>query len=71
MATEFLGIIAASLVVVSFTFKKPLEIRTANLFGAVLFIIYGFLIESVSVWFLNTVLVFVQLYHIRELLERK
>lgn len=57
---EWLGVAAAIVVLVSFTFKGEKAIRAVNAVGAALFVVYGLLIGSVSVWLLNSILIVVQ-----------
>jgi Ca2+/Na+ antiporter len=61
---ELIGIIASVMVLMSFIFKSENKIRTVNIFGATLFVIYGFLINSFSVWFLNLILIVVHCYNL-------
>jgi len=63
---EILGIIASILVLISFLFKKEKQIRTINIFGAIMFVIYGLLINAFSVWLLNGILVIIHLYYINK-----
>lgn len=59
---EFLGVLASVFVLISFLFKQPTYIRVVNIFGALLFVIYGLLIGALSVWVLNGILIFIHLY---------
>lgn len=62
---ELIGILATLLVLVSFLFTGETKIRVINIIGAVIFVIYGVLINSLSVWILNGALIiihFVKLY---------
>jgi hypothetical protein len=61
---EALGILATIFVLISFLFKSTLKIRLVNIIGAVLFVIYGLLINSISVWLLNGALIIIHLYFI-------
>lgn len=62
MSYEILGIIASTLVLISFLFKKERSIRLVNILGAIMFVIYGLLINALSVWLLNGILIFIHLY---------
>lgn len=57
---EWIGILAGVFIVISFLMKGELKIRAVNIIGAALFVVYGFLIESISVTILNLILVIVQ-----------
>ncbi len=66
MWTEILGISATVFVLISFLMKDAVGIRKINIIGAFLFVIYGVLINSISVWLLNGVLLIVHIYHLRK-----
>ena len=59
MNYEIIGTLASVLVLMSFLFSGEKKIRTVNIFGAVLFVIYGALINAFSVCFLNGILLIV------------
>ena len=61
---EILGISASLMVLISFLFRKEAHIRAVNIAGALLFVIYGYCIDSFSVWFLNGVLIIIHLYYL-------
>jgi len=71
MAIEVIGIVATIIVLLSFVFKEPVQIRAVNAIGAVLFVIYGIMINALSVWLLNLILIVIQLYNIIDLKKRK
>ncbi len=56
---EWLGLLAAALVLVSFLMKDERTIRLVNIIGATVFVVYGLLIHSGSVWLMNGALVVV------------
>ncbi len=51
---EVIGIVASVMIVASFFVNGEKTIRAANMVGSVVFIIYGVLIGSFSVAFLNS-----------------
>lgn len=59
---ELIGTLASVLVLISFIMNGEVKIRVVNIFGAILFVIYGFFIQSLSVTFLNGVLLVVHAY---------
>lgn len=61
---EYIGMLASVIVLASFLAKTEKTIRKINLVGAIVFVFYGLLSGAVSIWFLNGVLVFVQIFHI-------
>lgn len=71
MNPEIIGIVATTIVLVSFLAKKPKHIRLINAFGAVLFIIYGYAIRAVSVYLLNGALVFIHIIYLIDIMKRE
>ena len=65
---ELIGTIASVMVLISFTMNGEKRIRIVNIVGAILFVIYGVLINSFSVAFLNGALLLV---HLKKLLGFK
>lgn len=62
---DFIGYLASVFVVLSFFIRSNIiHIRTINLVGCVLFVIYGILIKSIPVVLPNGILIFVQLYYL-------
>ena len=59
---EVSGIIATLFIVVAFAMNSKKLIRIFDTIGAVLFIIYGILINSLSVWLLNGILVIINIH---------
>ena len=68
MNNEIFGIAASSMVLLSFLMRGERNIRLINIFGALTFVFYGYLINSFSTILLNGVLVIV---HITKLLRAK
>lgn len=63
-SVEILGLLATVLVLVSFLCKGEKSIRTINICGAALFVVYGLALDALSVWLLNGVLVIVHLWYL-------
>ena len=61
---EFIGLLASCFVLLSFVFKRAAVIRSVNILGAALFVVYGLLIGSLSVWLLNGILIIVHIYYL-------
>ena len=59
---EILGIIATLFVLAAFMLNDVKQIRTVDLIGAILFVVYGILIHSLSVSLLNGILIIIHLY---------
>ena len=66
MNIEILGTIASVFVLISFLMKGEIKIRLINIVGALIFVIYGLIINAFSVWFLNGALF---LIHIAKLIK--
>jgi hypothetical protein len=64
MNIELLGTLASVLVLVSFMMKDEKSIRSVNIIGAIIFVIYGICINAFSVWFLNGALCLVHTYRL-------
>lgn len=64
---ELIGVIASIVIVISFFMNSEKGIRKINLFGSFIFAIYGGLIGSISVLFLNSVSVIVNIVKIYKL----
>lgn len=64
---EFLGIVASLFVISAFCFKDVKIIRILDCIGAILYIMYGFLIGSFSNILLNSFLVIVQIFNLYKL----
>ena len=64
---ELIGIIASLFVLVCFTFDDEKKIRIFDGVGALLYVVYGILIGSISNVFMNTVLVGIQIYKLYKL----
>lgn len=63
-AIELLGYVAMILVACSFLLKDIVKLRLVNALGALCFVIYGFLIDSLPVAGLNIFVVCVNVYYI-------
>ena len=68
---EWMGLLAAALVLVSFLMKDERTIRIVNIVGAVVFVVYGILIKSASVWVMNFALVAVHIARLVKLDKQK
>lgn len=64
---EAIGVLASVIVLLSFVMNGESKIRIINIIGALLFIVYGVLINAFSVWFLNGTLLIVHIYKLVKL----
>ena len=68
---EIIGTVASICVLLSFLQTGEKRIRTFNIIGAVIFVIYGLLIQAHSVWILNAILIGIQIYKIHRIHKQK
>ena len=68
---EIVGWIATFVVIGSFLINDMLKLRSVNLIGATLWLIYGIISGSFSIMFLNIVVMCIQIFKIRQLLKNK
>lgn len=47
--TEFVGYLASIMVLISFTMKDVKKLRTVNMIGCLLFVVYGFLMPTMRI----------------------
>lgn len=67
MSWEYLGYIASAFLVASLTMTDVVKLRWYNMFGCIVFTIYGVAIGAVPVVFTNGLLALVNMYHIVKL----
>lgn len=65
---EIVGYVASALVAVSLMMSSVLRLRLLNLLGAAAFTVYGVLIGAYPVAVVNLLIVFINLYHLRQML---
>ena len=68
---EILGYVASILVASSFFMKDVVILRTINTFGAIGFVIYGLLLPTYPVAFLNTLVAGANICYIWQALKQK
>ena len=66
MNPEATGITGTLFVLASFLAKGERKIRTINIAGALLFVVYGVLTNALSTWLLNGTLVLIHIYYLRK-----
>ncbi|WP_409258619.1 uroporphyrinogen decarboxylase [Riemerella anatipestifer] len=64
MNPEYIGYLASAFVAISFLLKEINKIRMVNLIGCLLFVAYGFLIDSLPVTITNILISLVQIYYL-------
>lgn len=74
MWKEIIGIAATVLILFSMlfkttTYKGDLRMRILNLTGSAVFMVYGILLPAISTAILNGILIFVNSYHIYDLVK--
>lgn len=68
---EIIGWIATFAVIGSFLINDMLKLRSVNLIGATLWLVYGIIAGSFPIMFLNIVVMCIQVFKIRQLLKKK
>ncbi|MBI3168503.1 MAG: YgjV family protein [Chloroflexi bacterium] len=68
---ELVGYTGSILVAISLMMKSLVRLRVVNLFGALVFIIYGLLIGAIPVVFLNGLILCVNVYNLWQMWQRK
>jgi hypothetical protein len=68
---ELLGYIASGLVVISMLMNSILKLRIVNLIGSTMFSIYGFLIHSIPVGFVNAFIAAINIYYLTKMFTHK
>ena len=68
---ETIGWIATLIIIVSFLVNDIKTLRTFSLIGAILWVVYGFVIQSSSIVFLNLVIVGIQIYKLYKIKLKK
>jgi hypothetical protein len=58
---EIIGLLGTLFVLLSFLMKDLKKVRIINIIGAVLFVVYGVLINAYSTWILNGVLIIIHI----------
>lgn len=61
---EAIGIAGTLFVLLSFLMKDIRKVRIINIVGAVLFVVYGLLIDALSTWLLNGILVIIHIVYL-------
>ena len=68
---ELVGWIATFVVIGSFLVNDMIKLRSINLVGATLWLIYGIIASSYSIMFLNIVVMSIQIFKINQLIKNK
>lgn len=76
MTTELIGILASVIIFISMCFKSDsfvgnILMRSANVIGSIIFIVYGFLLPAYSTAFLNIGMVIINVYHIINMIANR
>ena len=68
---ELVGWVATFVVIGSFLVNDLIKLRSINLVGATLWLIYGIIASSYSIMFLNIVVMSIQIFKINQLIKNK
>ena len=66
---EIIGVLGTLFILIAFTSNEVKRIRIINIVGSVLFVIYGLLKDAPSVWVLNSMMIFLNIYKVRKIVE--
>ena len=61
---DWCGILAGVLILVSFAFKNVNTIRLVNIFAAIMFVIYGVLIDGIPLIITNSLLIIINVFYL-------
>lgn len=61
---EGLGTIGTIFIIIGLAQSNTQRLRTFNLIGSIIFIVYGALLEAHSVWVLNTICAILNILHL-------
>lgn len=67
---EIIGYAASILIAISLMMKSLIRLRILNGIGALVFVIYGFLINAYPIAFLNGLIVVIDMYYLVHMLQR-
>jgi len=67
---ELIGYAASILIAISLMMKSLIRLRVINGIGALVFVVYGILIEAYPVAILNGLIVFIDIYYLVQMLKR-
>ena len=68
---QWIGYVASIIIVLSMMMSSIIKFRWINLFGALLFSVYGFLIGAIPVGILNGIIVLVDVYYLTIIYTKK
>jgi hypothetical protein len=64
---DWLGYAAMATVLVSFLMKSVTKLRIVNTFGCLLFVVYGYMLQSMPVIITNTAIFGVNIYYLTKI----
>ena len=64
MNSEIIGWIGSTIILISFIPKSVNKIRILNSVGCIVWIIYGFITKAPSVWIMNFLVFFINLFQL-------
>jgi hypothetical protein len=68
---HWIGYVASAIIALSMTMSSIVKFRIINLFGAILFSTYGFIISAVPVGMLNTLIACIDIYYLYSIFIRR
>lgn len=71
MEYEIIGLTATMFVLLSFLMREVRMIRIINIIGAGCFVMYGILINSLSTWIMNGILIIIHMIYLFKNTKKK
>ncbi len=68
---DLLGFVAGIIVAASLSMSEPVKLRTLNGVGAVLWVVYGVLIQEIPIVAFNVWICFANAYYLRKALQER
>lgn len=68
---EWVGYAASLMIAISLLMTNVIKLRMLNTVGCLLFVIYGFIVGAYPVAVANLAIIFINLYHLYKLYDKK
>ncbi len=68
---DYLGYLASTIVLISLLMSSAKKLRWINLFGSLIFAVYGFLVKAYPVGLMNSIIVIINIYYLYRMYSSK
>lgn len=68
---DYLGYLASTIVLISLLMSSAKKLRWINLFGSLIFAVYGFLVKAYPVGLMNSIIVIINIYYLYKMYSSK